>query len=369
MRQQDPLCCGTCAAGGPLPTRECLRIVTSRTRGATGTMRRGRLEEPDRPRRRRRRRPHRAGGRRGGARAPSPVRGLVAAEGEAEARRDGAGRRAARGRRGDGAHVRARARAGLRASTATRWGGRRASASGRCACWTASSRPTTRSTSCAGSRRAAALDLLSYERDCRVLRSFGHDPSRPPLLVRHAAAVKRGEWAGDDRLRPLGSRGMRQAAGARRRARRPRGRADRLQPLRPLRADHGAAGRRPRPRRSSCARSWRRAREPPGCARSRPAPGTVVCVHGDLVADVLGAGLPKGSTTLLDLPSLAGDRDDPAARVELRRRAAARWSSSIAAPSRSPPRATSSGSPSCACASAARRSRPAAAAARQRRMP
>lgn len=61
----------------------------------------------------------------------------------------------------------------------------------------------------------AAGDLLSYGHDQVVLAEFTALPARLStlLLVRHAKAGKRGEWHGDDDLRPLSPAGWRQAAG------------------------------------------------------------------------------------------------------------------------------------------------------------
>jgi 8-oxo-(d)GTP phosphatase len=56
-------------------------------------------------------------------------------------------------------------------------------------------------------RRTQGGTSLSYTRDHEVLRAVA-----PPLLVvRHAAAGDRDEWAGDDARRPLDERGRRQA--------------------------------------------------------------------------------------------------------------------------------------------------------------
>ena len=77
-----------------------------------------------------------------------------------------------------------------------------------------SSRPTTRSTTCAGSRRAEAATALSYQHDRKVLRWFADDPvpEVTVLLVRHAKAGKREDWDGEDDLRPLTKGGRKQAA-------------------------------------------------------------------------------------------------------------------------------------------------------------
>jgi 8-oxo-(d)GTP phosphatase len=59
----------------------------------------------------------------------------------------------------------------------------------------------------------AAESLLSYETDADVLRSFTALPASltTVLLVRHAKAGRREEWAGEDDLRPLSPAGLRQA--------------------------------------------------------------------------------------------------------------------------------------------------------------
>jgi 8-oxo-dGTP diphosphatase len=58
---------------------------------------------------------------------------------------------------------------------------------------------------------ADAIALLSYDRDRAVLRAFGYDGGEPLLLIRHATAGDRDAWRGDDRVRPLDERGLRQA--------------------------------------------------------------------------------------------------------------------------------------------------------------
>ncbi|MEV0049167.1 NUDIX domain-containing protein [Saccharopolyspora shandongensis] len=57
-----------------------------------------------------------------------------------------------------------------------------------------------------------ARELLSYPHDAGVLDAFEKSPaeSATVLLVRHAKAGKRSEWAGDDDLRPLTEAGQRQ---------------------------------------------------------------------------------------------------------------------------------------------------------------
>lgn len=60
---------------------------------------------------------------------------------------------------------------------------------------------------------ADAEALLSWETDRAVLATFAARPvpDSVVLLVRHAKAGKRGQWRGDDDLRPLDSAGVRQA--------------------------------------------------------------------------------------------------------------------------------------------------------------
>ncbi|HKS44044.1 MAG TPA: NUDIX hydrolase [Amycolatopsis sp.] len=62
-----------------------------------------------------------------------------------------------------------------------------------------------------------AKDLLSYRADVDVLRAFTALPASlgTLLLVRHAKAGKRSEWAGEDDLRPLSPAGRRQAEAVR----------------------------------------------------------------------------------------------------------------------------------------------------------
>ena len=145
-----------------------------------------------------------------------------------------------------------------------------------------------------------ALELLSYDRDRRVLRAFGHDGARPLLLVRHAAAGKRQTWTGDDRLRPLEERGRRQAQGlvrvlaghgVERIASSPYERC--VQTVQPLAS---ALGLRVEP--------WEDLAEGAGADELRAVASElgagVLCVHGDGIFDLLGFDLAKGSTTLLD---------------------------------------------------------------------
>ena len=58
----------------------------------------------------------------------------------------------------------------------------------------------------------AALDLLSYEHDKRIVTGFAGQPhdTMTLLLVRHAKAGSRAEWTGPDDDRPLSANGRRQ---------------------------------------------------------------------------------------------------------------------------------------------------------------
>ncbi|OLT46242.1 NUDIX hydrolase [Saccharomonospora sp. CUA-673] len=62
-----------------------------------------------------------------------------------------------------------------------------------------------------------ARELLSYDSDVEVVKEFAARPTETTtvLLVRHAKAGKRENWAGDDDLRPLSDAGRRQASALR----------------------------------------------------------------------------------------------------------------------------------------------------------
>ena len=57
-----------------------------------------------------------------------------------------------------------------------------------------------------------ARSTLTYDRDRPVLRA-AIELAEPLYLVRHAKAGSRAHWTGDDRVRPLTGKGMRQAEG------------------------------------------------------------------------------------------------------------------------------------------------------------
>jgi 8-oxo-dGTP diphosphatase len=117
------------------------------------------------------------------------------------------------------------------------------------------------------------------------------------VLLRHASAGDRGDWHGDDRLRPLDARGRRQAAtlvellgpiDVRRVVSSPYVRCvATVEPLAaalglPLEVDDRLAE-----------GSGRAARE------LLQEDGVVACTHGDIVEDVLGRGLKKGAGVVL----------------------------------------------------------------------
>ena len=138
-------------AAGRLVEREEERRAGGAGRVAEGVAEARARRSDRRPRRRRARRARRQGA----ARAPAEVRRLDVPEGQVRRRRDGRGVRAARGRGGDGAAL--RAPGGDRRDEYTR---REGPAEGRplladARRWTGSSRRTTRSTRSAGRRRRA----------------------------------------------------------------------------------------------------------------------------------------------------------------------------------------------------------------------
>jgi 8-oxo-dGTP diphosphatase len=62
-------------------------------------------------------------------------------------------------------------------------------------------------------RLPEARRALTYDRDGDVLDAFAAGPARTAaiVVVRHARAGRRADWAGDDRLRPLDAQGQEQA--------------------------------------------------------------------------------------------------------------------------------------------------------------
>jgi phosphohistidine phosphatase SixA len=122
------------------------------------------------------------------------------------------------------------------------------------------------------------------------------------LLVRHGRAGDRREWDGDDRLRPLDAKGRRQAQGL----------VDLLagyqidrvlsspyvrctQTVAPLAAARGLEV-------EEAAELAEGSRKGDVLSLLRPlaAEGVVLCTHGDVVEELVGEELPKGSTEVLE---------------------------------------------------------------------
>lgn len=117
------------------------------------------------------------------------------------------------------------------------------------------------------------------------------------VLLRHASAGDRDDWHGDDRLRPLDARGRRQAATlvellgpieVRRVVSSPYARC--IATVEPLAAALGLP-----------LEVDDRLAEGAGRAAHEllQEDGVVACTHGDIVEDVLGCGLKKGSGVVL----------------------------------------------------------------------
>jgi ADP-ribose pyrophosphatase YjhB (NUDIX family)/phosphohistidine phosphatase SixA len=148
---------------------------------------------------------------------------------------------------------------------------------------------------------AEAKRVVTYDRDRLVLRAFGFDGSRPVLLIRHAIAVKRSEWAGNERARPLDQQGCAQA---RRLVRvlggheleevlsSPHQRC--LETVQPLAAELRLA--------VELRDELAEGSGAGGLLSVIPASGAAaLCVHKDVLDDLFGERLPKGSTTLVEL--------------------------------------------------------------------
>jgi phosphohistidine phosphatase SixA len=123
------------------------------------------------------------------------------------------------------------------------------------------------------------------------------------LLVRHGRAGERAEWEGDDRLRPLDDKGWRQA----------RGLVDLLaeypierifsspylrctQTVEPL----AAARELPLEEASELAEGMER-EDVLRLLRPLDAGCVVICTHGDVVDELIGEGMKKGATEVLEL--------------------------------------------------------------------
>lgn len=60
----------------------------------------------------------------------------------------------------------------------------------------------------------AARERVTYRQDREVIEDFGTAPADtvPLILIRHAKAEPKGEWRGEDRVRPLAARGREESA-------------------------------------------------------------------------------------------------------------------------------------------------------------
>ena len=147
---------------------------------------------------------------------------------------------------------------------------------------------------------AEAQRQVSYDRDRTVLRGFGHDGSRPLLVVRHAWAGHRKHWDDDDTLRPLDDRGRLQSQRLieqleghdfDRIASSPYVRCmDSAQPL--------AAARGLRVEARDELAEGRGVAALEGVA-AEPNAG-VLCVHGDVLEELCGEEIEKGATVIFD---------------------------------------------------------------------
>jgi phosphohistidine phosphatase SixA len=123
------------------------------------------------------------------------------------------------------------------------------------------------------------------------------------LLVRHGRAGKRREWEGDDRARPLDKKGRRQAEGlvemlrdypVERVLSSPYIRC--TQTVVPL-----ASARRLEVEEAGELAEGTQREEVLGLLRTLDADSIVACTHGDVVAELVGEMLPKGSVQVLEL--------------------------------------------------------------------
>jgi phosphohistidine phosphatase SixA len=122
------------------------------------------------------------------------------------------------------------------------------------------------------------------------------------LLVRHGRAGKREQWQGDDRLRPLDKRGRKQAEGlVRQLADYP---VERIvsscylrctQTVEPLASARGVIV---EPRDELAEGSTRE--DVVRLLGELDGDGVVLCTHGDVVEELVGLELPKGSTQVFD---------------------------------------------------------------------
>ena len=121
-------------------------------------------------------------------------------------------------------------------------------------------------------------------------------------LVRHARAGKRSEWKGDDRLRPLDERGVRQAQGlVDRLAGRELRRILSSPYLRCVQTVEALAKAREITLEHDDALAEGAGSEDALKLLRRTGGDVVACVHVDLVEELLGRKLKKGATAVLDV--------------------------------------------------------------------
>lgn len=143
--------------------------------------------------------------------------------------------------------------------------------------------------------RDEALALLSYDRDRPLLDALA------VVLLRHVHAAERDEWDDDDRLRPLAPRGEEQA----------RRLVEPLLDLGPTRILSSPYVRCIESVAPLAAATGLRVEHADALAEgaSRAAalrlvhdaePGSVLCTHGDVVEELLEAGLKKGAAALVE---------------------------------------------------------------------
>jgi 8-oxo-dGTP diphosphatase len=124
-------------------------------------------------------------------------------------------------------------------------------------------------------------------------------------LVRHARAGKRSEWEGDDRLRPLDERGVRQAQGlVEQLADREFGRIVSSPYARCVQTVEPLAEARDLPLERDDALAEGGGAEAALQLLQGAGDALVACVHGDLVEELLAGTLKKGATAVLEV-----DRD------------------------------------------------------------
>jgi 8-oxo-dGTP diphosphatase len=120
-------------------------------------------------------------------------------------------------------------------------------------------------------------------------------------LVRHASAGRRSEWQGDDRVRPLDERGIRDAESLVDELRDPSFERILSSPyLRCVQTVEPLANARGLEVETDDALGEGAGAEAAIALFSRIDTDLVACVHGDLLEELLGEKKPKGSTTVLE---------------------------------------------------------------------